>query len=127
MTFTAEQSHEVVSRYETTSQLRRLDLSLIDSVVTLSPRDTLRSVRYVKLSASLSASDTAASLALRRDSSAAVSEQVIEKPLLAESNKRGQRWLRPLCFVGCVALFAIFFALFLALVKIFVYLQRKIH
>lgn len=39
-----------VSRFETASQLHTLHFTLIDSVIELSPRDTVTRVRYVRAS-----------------------------------------------------------------------------
>ena len=113
-----------VSRFETASQLVWLDLISFDSVVELTPRDTVSRIRHVRASITLRDSSDRVSTYTRTDTAAGRQTQIVVEPIAAESKKNGVvslcAWVRMACWI----IFLIFFTYLLLRVKKWLLLHR---
>lgn len=114
-----------VSKYETAQQLYHVDLMLIDSLVQLSPRDTVTRVRYVRATTKAVESREAATTETQTDSVASVETQIELKPIAAESIKNGSAWLRPRFNLLEMLIFTLFFMILVECVKKSLFLRHK--
>lgn len=124
-TFTAESARAEVSASVSREQLQWRNLVMFDSVIELTPRDTLRRVRYVRLTSSVADTLRFASTELLADSSARVTQTIQQEPFTAQSNKRGQAWLCSIRVIGLAVIFFVFAAILHLIVKFFIYLRRN--
>ena len=124
-TFTAEQSHASVEAWQIQSWLAALNLSVLDSCVTITSRDTTRTVRRVSATARRTDSLASASFALRADTAAAVTQNNEVTPAQAKSKKNGVAGLRFLQILGLCIIFFVLGVLFVVFVKFYLYLRLK--
>lgn len=110
-----------ITNLETTSSLYTLDLFILDSLVELTPRDTVTRVRYIRASKTVRDTTAAASSLESSDTIAAANEEIHGVPIAAESIKNRGAGLRPLSKVFEYVGFAIFFVIFL------VFFQKSLH
>ena len=114
-----------VSSFETTSQLFTENLVLIDSLVELTPRDTITRVRYVRATKTQRTADTTKSVQTTIDTTATKGAKYVQTPIAVEEyKKRGSVALRHVR-TACGLLLVIFFALGLRYVKKCLLLRRK--
>ena len=110
-----------ITNLETTSSLYTLDLFILDSLVELTPRDTVTRVRYIRASKTVRDTTAAASSLETSDTIAAANEEIRGVPIAAESIKNRETGLRPLSQVFEYVGFAVFFVIFL------VFFQKSLH
>lgn len=113
-----------ITRFENATQLMSLGLSVIDSVVELTPRDTIRRVRYIHVSKSSVTSYDAVASQADTETAAATVEEISISPIAAESIKSGVTGLRPRCRMAILLVFCIFSLIFVLFVKFFLPLHR---
>lgn len=110
-----------ITNHETASSLYTLDLFILDSLVELTPRDTVTRVRYIRASKTVRDTTAAASSLETSDTTSAANEEIRGVPIAAESIKNREAGLRPLSQVFEYVGFAVFFVIFL------VFLQKSLH
>ena len=118
-------SRKDVSRYGTSSQLADVQLSVIDSLITLSPRDTFTQVRYFRASTAIQRSFQAEEVQTLADTTATATGHAPTDPSTAEKKKKGVSVAMRHVRMALCLFFLIFFAVVLLCVKNNLFLQRK--
>lgn len=124
MTQLQADSRTEITRFENASQLMSLGLSVIDSFVELTPRDTFRRVRYIRVSKSSVTSYDASESQTQTDTASSTQVEIAVSPIAAESIKSGVTGLCPRCRMAIILIFCIFSLIFVLFVKFILPLRR---
>lgn len=103
----------------------QLDLFLMDSVVELTPRDTITRVRYVRASSKAQESIETATTQTRTDSTASKTEETEVTPIAVIKKKNGEAWLCPRVRMAIRIIILIFLTCLLLYVKKNIFLRRN--
>ena len=114
-----------LNKWENETELLTLGLFVIDSLVTITPRDTSTSVRYVRATQTQQSSREAATTQLVADTAAAEREEITQIPIAAESIKKGGIRVRSSAKVVIGQFFFIFLLILWLCVKKFLPLHRN--
>lgn len=114
-----------VSSYETAQQLHDVGLSVIDSLVILTPRDTIRRIRYLRASTQTNSTFIEASTSHQTDTAISTSTEMPIKPIAAQSKKRGGASLCASVRMALWLIFLIFLTYLLLRVKKRLLLRHK--
>lgn len=114
-----------LQEWQQQNTLKYFNLTVLDSLIAIQGRDTLRASRRVTFSAKEADTTYFASSVLQRDTTAKTTKTISQPPFAAQSNKGGGAWLCPhIRLIKCIFFFT-FFLIFLFLLKKYLFLRRK--
>lgn len=114
-----------VSRFETASILHNLTYTLIDSVIELSPRDTVTRVRYVRAKSEVQSNLSATENQTLTDTIHESKEESVLTPIAAAEYKKGVSVASRRVRMANTVLFIVFLTIFIVSVKKMLLLRRK--
>lgn len=101
-----------------------IDFVLVDSTIERTATDTVTRVRHVRASKNLQSTYEATETRTRTDTASVGEIEIQQIPIVVESIKNREAWLRPRVRMALCIIFLIFCAIFVVFVKKFLPLHR---
>lgn len=101
-----------------------IDFVLVDSTIERTATDTVTRVRFVRASKNEHSTYEATETQTRTDTTAVEEIEIQQIPIVVESIKNREAWLRPRVRMALCIIFLIFFVIFVVFVKKFLPLRR---
>lgn len=101
-----------------------IDFVLVDSTIERTATDTITRVRFVRASKNEQSTYEATETQTRTDTAAVEEFEIHQKPIVVESIKNREAWLRPRVRMALCIIFLIFCVIFVVFVKKFLPLRH---